>query len=138
MSERHIHPIHEIRKAVDPVYRANESYIPKEFPSIIPYEATSGDLMYDLRAIGEMKPVGHIPILTIKQFGQDVDALQQELESRNIFTRIWTRKKDGIRIWEPQGAMYATDRKSLQELLQEHSAVVRKANWPLDPEQFLF
>jgi hypothetical protein len=82
-------------------------------------------ILDDLRNVGPNKPIGYLPISTIKNQGVDIDQLVSELGIKNLETVI---VKDFL---------YVFHRESLTQLLAVNQNILIENNWPVDVEGFI-
>jgi hypothetical protein len=91
-------------------------------------------LLNDLRLVGEEKPLGYLPISTLKKIcGTDPQTMRDELEPKGII--VVEFKEDECRV--PGGALYAYDRNALGRLLDSGKAILEKNGWPTEPDGFV-
>ena len=97
-------------------------------------EKRKEELLNDLRLVGEEKPLGYLPILTLRKIcGIDPQKMREELESKGIV--VVEFKEDECRV--PGGALYAYDRNALGRLLESGKTILEKNGWPTEPDGFV-
>lgn len=87
-----------------------------------------------LDKVGPGKPVGYLPIDTIKGYiGKDLDEVVKYLEDKGLEVRLFTDFGwPGL-----DGSLYAYDRAALQKLLDENKQILIDSGWPTDADDFV-
>lgn len=93
----------------------------------------TGDLS-DLFSVGAQKPLGYLPLSTIRKKGYDPARIQQILERELRLQTLAVGQKDG---WINSGGLFAWDGPALQNLLDKHQAVLKDAAWPTAAHAFV-
>ena len=96
-------------------------------------EKRKEELLNDLRLVGEEKPLGYLPILTLRKICIDPQKMREELESKGIV--VVEFKDEECRV--PGGALYAYDRNALGRLLESGKTILEKNGWPTEPDGFV-
>ena len=91
------------------------------------------EILDNLLKVGPNKPVGYLPLSTLENMKINVQELQHELEDRGITTIILNPDESNV----GSGALYAYDKESLRQLLQKNELILKKSNWPTDPDSFI-
>ncbi len=92
-------------------------------------------LLSDLRLVGPEKPLGYLPVSTLIDLCKvNPDEIIEELKKKGLKTI--TLNQEDSRIGS-MGALYVYDEDALTSLLKNNEAVLKKANWPTDPELFI-
>lgn len=84
--------------------------------------------MNDLERVGPHKPLGYLPLDTVK----DPDGTRRALESRGMSVIVLNQVKSNV----ASGAMVAYDPKALGRLLKSRRSLLAKSKWPEDPDEF--
>jgi hypothetical protein len=91
-------------------------------------------LLHSLTDVGVSKPIGYLPLYTIKEFlRSDPQTLANDLAERGLITAQFAERDCCIK----SGALYAYHRSALRDLLLKYAAAVRVAGLPLDPDEFV-
>jgi hypothetical protein len=99
-----------------------------------PSEDEQRILLRDLAEVGPSKPVGYLPLHTIKDFVQlPPEALLRAATARGLAAVQFGPDKCCIK----SGALYVYDRKALANLLQAQSEALATAGLPPDPDRFV-
>jgi hypothetical protein len=92
------------------------------------------DILRHLREAGRTKPIGYLPLNTIRKF---LDAKPEDVarvaEGRGLSPVIFGTDECCIE----SGALYVYERASLSQLLAENPALLRQAELPAEPESFV-
>lgn len=92
------------------------------------------ELLNDLRLVGEEKPLGYLPIPTLREIcGTDPQKMREELESKGIVVVEFQEEECRV----AGGALYAYDRNVLGRLLESGKTILEKNGWPTDPDGFV-
>lgn len=95
---------------------------------------TQPDYMQDLWQVGPKKPLGYLPLDTIKHIcDQDVEAVREACENRGLKTLLFSEDACTVR----SGALYVYDHDALDEMLSNNLTTLVRANWPTEPEAFI-
>lgn len=89
----------------------------------------------DLLSVGPDKPMGNLPIATIKYNGFTVEEVAERLKAKeSVVVKLFPASEHG-----GKEALVAYDRNSLQKLLDtgNNSQILRDSNWPTDPDAFV-
>lgn len=87
-----------------------------------------------LTDVGPLKPVGYLPIYTIRRFLKTTPkVLAASAARRGLRSAKFTTKTSRIR----SGALYVYDRKALEGLLSERAEAVQTAGLPLNADAFV-
>lgn len=90
-------------------------------------------VLSDLTAVGPEKPVGYIPVNSLKSYYRvDVNRLIDLLEKAGINTAILTGEQH-----RGAACLYAYDREALAAVLEEERAIVESYGWSIDPDDFV-
>jgi hypothetical protein len=99
---------------------------------IIDKSSTHG--LDDLLSVGPEKPLGYLPLITIRnECKVDVNKLTKFLELNGKKTALF--KEDECRIGS--GALFAYDQEKLQSLLTTNAEILKKYNWTTDANLFV-
>ncbi|MBZ9789974.1 hypothetical protein K9B32_07500 [Rhizobium sp. 3T7] len=91
-------------------------------------------LLRSLTDVGATKPIGYLPLYTIKEFlRSDPETIAADAVMRGLTTAQFAQNACCIK----SGALYAYHRAALGDLLRENAAAVRVAGLPLDPDEFV-
>jgi hypothetical protein len=97
-------------------------------------QGNSQNLLNDLRLVGPHKPLGNLPLSTIREdCGIEPEKLQKELENNGIKTLILTKEECSI----SSGALYVYDEEALAQLLKDNEKTLSEAGWPTQPVPFI-
>jgi hypothetical protein len=91
-------------------------------------------LLRDLTEVGPSKPVGYLPLYTLKKFVRTTpEALAAAAGARGLATAQFTPANSRIK----SGALYVYHREALADLLQANATTARAAGLPLEPDDFI-
>ncbi|MBY5523413.1 hypothetical protein [Rhizobium leguminosarum] len=91
-------------------------------------------ILHSLTAVGRSKPVGYLPIYTIKRFLKTTPkALAASAARRGLATAQFTTRSCRIK----SGAFYVYDRVALESLLKEQAEAVQAAGLPSNAGTFV-
>ena len=91
------------------------------------------DIMQDIWAVGEDKPMGYLPVSTITEIcGKDIDEVRAACLENGLKTNLLSEEECHV----GGGALYAYDAESLQALLDEHRDILEKNAWPTSADDF--
>lgn len=91
-------------------------------------------LLNDLRLVGEEKPLGYLPISTLREIcGVEPKKMREELETKGLVVIEFAREEIGV----GSGALYAYDRGALGRVLESGRPILEKNGWPTDPDEFV-
>jgi hypothetical protein len=94
-------------------------------------EEERNELLRDLTEVGPSKPVGYLPLYTIKKFARTTpEALVAAAAARGLATAQFTPAECRIK----SGALYVYHRETLADLLR---ASADAAGLPLEPDDFI-
>jgi len=97
-------------------------------------EAERQTLLRSLTEVGPSKPIGYLPLQTIKDFvRKSPDAIATAATARGLATAQFGPEKCCIK----SGALYVYDRQALSKLLQSRFDAVSAAGLQLDPDRFV-
>ena len=97
-----------------------------------PTEAAS--LFRSLNQVGPAKPVGYLPLNTIKNLVKvEVDQVIASAASRGLASAQFGPEECCIK----SGALYIYDRQALTRLLRNHADLLAAAKMPIDPDHFV-
>jgi hypothetical protein len=91
------------------------------------------DILNDIRNIGPAKPVGYLPLSTIKAYGGNVKALSAEAKRKGFIVRLFRKGEAPI----VSGALFVASPVALTKLLEKHKDTVAAFGWSSNPETFL-
>jgi hypothetical protein len=95
-------------------------------------------LIDDLYTVGPLKPVGHLPIESIYQVGDDPSAIAEISQKRGLSTSF----SQDIRSFPSMSgagrsaALYVYDDLALANLLEQNTDILQKYRWPEDLDGF--
>lgn len=99
------------------------------------HEVYIREILSDLKDVGPQKPLGYLPIDTLKDIcGVDVEGFAETLRDKDLKTIVLSMKESRVG-WN--GALYAYHEDSLRKLLKEHEELLVKYGWPSEPEAFV-
>jgi hypothetical protein len=99
-----------------------------------PTEGERQTLLRSLTEVGSSKPIGYLPLHTIRDFVQlPLEAVAAAATARGLATAQFGPDTCCIK----SGALYVYDRQALAELLQAQADVISAAGLPLDPDLFV-
>ncbi|SDR64238.1 hypothetical protein SAMN05519103_09566 [Rhizobiales bacterium GAS113] len=99
-----------------------------------PSEDERQTLLRSLTEVGPSKPVGYLPLYTIKDFVQlTPEAVAAAATARGLATAQFGPKVCRIK----SGALYVYHREALANLLQARAEPISAAGLPLDPDRFV-
>lgn len=99
-----------------------------------PTPAEIGEILSDVRSVGPKKPLGYLPLSTIKRdCGVDPQLLIAEANRQGKISRIFSQTECGI----GSGALFVADRVALQKLLSQNSVELKRCGWPDDVNGFI-
>ena len=91
-------------------------------------------IMSSLTQVGPAKPVGYLPLHTIRNILQlEPCAIERDAEAKGLQTTLFEPGQCCIE----SGALYIFDRSSLDRLLRSSSAILSANHWPENPESFV-
>jgi hypothetical protein len=91
-------------------------------------------LLRSLSDVGPSKPIGYLPLYTIKEFlRSSPEILAADAATRGLATAQFAKDACCIK----SGAFYLYHQAALGDLLRENVATVRVAGLPLDPDEFV-
>src|SRR5215475_15344561 len=97
-------------------------------------DAERNSILSSLTQVGPTKPVGYLPLYTIRDVLQmDPYALVQDARVNGLSATMFGPDQCCIK----SGALYVFDRQSLERLLRSSKLIVSASRWPLDPDQFV-
>ncbi|SRR3989344_2087035 len=97
-------------------------------------DESKGRHLSDLLDVGPEKPLGYLPLDTIRNYCHvDPAEVAKYLQQRGLETREWAQSFCNV----GSGALYVYDRASLQNLLNQKSKVLVEANWPTQVDDFV-
>jgi len=82
-------------------------------------------VLMDLFDVGPSKPLGYLPIETIKQYGQTPESMTAEAERKGLCHELIGDH------------LYFYEEASLQSLLDENRNVLEEAGWPISVSEFV-
>ena len=99
-------------------------------PEVPPHHPLMGDI-YD---VGPDKPLGYLPLDTIRAYsGQRPGGVADMCSQRGLTTKLVP--KDESRV--ASGALYVYDSEALQDLLNAHQAILDEVGWSTEPANFV-
>ncbi len=99
-----------------------------------PSEDERRAFLRDVTSVGPQKPVGYLPLYTIRDFVRlSPKAVAAEARARGLTTAQFSPEQSCIK----SGALYVYHRDALTALLQSHAATVTGAGLSLDPDSFV-
>lgn len=91
-------------------------------------------LLRSLTEVGPSKPIGYLPLYTIKDFVQlSPQTIAAAATARGLTTAQFSPKECCIK----SGALYVYHREALASLLQARAEVITAGGLPLDPDRFV-
>jgi len=95
-------------------------------------DAEMSVILSNLTQVGPAKPIGYLPLHTIRDILQmDPHALAHDAKANGLSTALFGPDQCCIK----SGALYVFDRQSLEILMR--SSRLSGNRWPLDPDQFV-
>ena len=109
--------------------------IPKKFEvdPESPIEKDIQDGLANIRSLGSQKPMGYLPIDTLKSYYRSSLEKEIELAKQNGY-RYLIAEHAPIGF---EGALYVYDKKRLQEVLDLNKETLLKYDWPTEAEEFV-
>lgn len=99
-----------------------------------PTEAEREAYLRDLRRVGPSKPVGYLPLYTIRNFAHlSPEIVAAQATAKGLTAIAFGPKRCCIK----SGALYVYDPGALAQLLLAHADVLDANNFPLDPARFV-
>jgi hypothetical protein len=96
--------------------------------------AQRNTILSSLTQVGPTKPVGYLPLDTIRGVLQmHPYALAQDAQVNGLSAAMFGPEQCCIK----SGALYVFDRRSLERLLRSSKSILSASCWPLDPDQFV-
>jgi hypothetical protein len=96
--------------------------------------AARSAILRSLTQVGPAKPIGYLPLRTIRDVLQmDPHALAHQAEANGLSAVLFGPDQCCIK----SGALYVFDRRSLETLMQSSRSILSGNRWPLDPDQFV-
>ena len=89
--------------------------------------------MDDLFKVGPKKPLGYLPLKTIRSCGFKPGEVASDLEGRQLQTRFCTKEECKI----AGGALYVWDHDALNRLLDTHRSILERHKWGVTPDEFV-
>ena len=97
-------------------------------------DAERSTILSSLTQVGPAKPIGYLPLYTIRDVLQmDPHALAQDAQANGLSAALFGPDQCCIK----SGALYIFDRQSLENLVQSSRRILQASRWPLDPDQFV-
>ena len=97
-------------------------------------DAERSAILSSLTQVGSAKPVGYLPLDTIRDILQmDPHTLAQDAKANGLSAALFGPDQCCIR----SGALYVFDGQSLEKLLRSSRSILSSSRWPLDPDQFV-
>jgi len=91
-------------------------------------------ILNNLRMVGEEKPLGYLPISTLREIcGMEPQKMREELEAKGLAVIELTEEESRI----GSGALYAYDREALGRILESGRSILEKNQWPTEPDEFV-
>lgn len=101
---------------------------------LMPSEDERSFLLRSLSEVGPSKPVGYLPLYTIKDFVQlSPETVAAAATARGLTTVQFSPQECCIK----SGALYVYHREALASLLETQAAAINAAGLPLDPDRFV-
>jgi hypothetical protein len=91
------------------------------------------DALSDLYRVGPDKPIGYLPLSTIKKAGAEPRRLYKEMKGRGLSAHLFSEGESQV----CSGALYVWDVHSLQKLLDINTDILDAAGWPRAAEEFV-
>jgi len=85
-----------------------------------------------LRQVGPNKPMGYLPLSTIRDRGTDPEVVLAELQGRNVSATVLPEAACHVR----GGALFAYSPRALQLLLDANQEILKQAAWPTVADAF--
>lgn len=100
--------------------------LPRPIATVEPY-------LTDLTDVGPTKPLGYLPLQTLRGYHIDLQQLEATLLARGLSVLRTDPTESHIR----SGALYAYHEPSLRALLERSARVLTVAAWPTEPTAFV-
>jgi hypothetical protein len=91
------------------------------------------DILNDVRNVGPAKPVGYLPLSTIRAYGGNIRTLASEAKRKDFIVRLFCEGEAPI----VSGALFVASPVALTKLLKKHKDTVAAFGWSSNPETFL-
>lgn len=92
------------------------------------------ELLNDLRLVGVTKPLGYLPISTLRDVcGVELQEMREELEAKGLVVMELTEQETNV----GSGALYTYDRDALSRVLESDRLILEKNGWPTEPDEFI-
>jgi hypothetical protein len=95
-------------------------------------ESQSGSLS-DIQSVGFTKPVGYLPLSTIREDGGSVKVLSAEAKRKGFIVRLFRKNEVPI----VSGALFVADPVTLTKLLEKNKNTIKAFGWSSNPHTFL-
>lgn len=99
-----------------------------------PTEAEREHYLRDLSGVGSSKPIGYLPLYTIRDFAHLSPEIVAARATANGLTAVEFSPK---RCCIKSGALYVYDPQTLAQLLLAQADVLKANDFPLDPDRFV-
>jgi hypothetical protein len=97
-------------------------------------DAERSAILRNLTQVGPPKPIGYLPLHTIRNILQmDPCALAHDAKANGLSVALFGPDQCCIK----SGALYVFDRQSLETLIRSSRSILSASGWPLDPDQFV-
>ena len=109
----------------------------------MPPQDPHGDpaILHDLLDVGPGKPLGYLPLTTLRRHGLQPRAFRRSLVQRGLKTRLFVRpeyvmlppragRQFSLAVQREHAHLYAWHEPSLQAMLDAHRDVLRSNRWP--------
>jgi hypothetical protein len=91
------------------------------------------DPLSDIRSVGPGKPVGYLPLSTIKTYRGDIKLLTKEAKQGGLMVRVFNENETNI----GSGALYVAHKKTLMRLLEQNKNILKHFGWSSNPAKFI-
>jgi hypothetical protein len=91
------------------------------------------DPLSDIRSVGLTKPVGYLPLSTIKRLGGNMKTLSAEAKRKGFIVQLYREGEAPI----VSGALFVASPVALTKLLEKNKDTVAAFGWSSNPETFL-
>ena len=99
-----------------------------------PTEAEREVYLRDLSRVGPNKPIGYLPLYTIRDFAQlTLESVAAAAAARGLVTARFGPEACCIK----SGALYVYNPSALAKILQTHAETLQASGLPIDPNHFI-
>lgn len=89
--------------------------------------------MLDLLSVGPQKPVGYLPINTVRKAGWSPKRVLEWAENKGLEARIFAKDECHV----GTGAVYVWHLEALTHLLELNRHILEANNWAIEPSEFI-